>query len=124
MLDLQRLHRSQLDQPSELRARLAIFEQPLGAPEPTECHGETSAPRVVEDQIDGETRAAALLAGGDALRERALAELAARVPLANPHGRFRGSFEIIERERSSCIDEPVRLEGLDPAEAAERRPSV
>ena len=124
MREVQRLNRSELDEPSELRARLAIFEQTLGALEPTQCHGETVAHRVVEDQIDGETRAAAFLVDGDALRERALAELDACVPIANPHGRFRGSFEVIELEWSFCIDEPVRLEGVLPAAAVERRPSV
>ena len=122
--DLEGLHRAQLDQPSKLRARFAPFEQPLGASEPTQCHRETVAHRVVEDQIDGQARGAAFFATGDAIRERALAELDTCVPLADPHRCLRGPLEIIEIERRRCVGEPVPLEGGDPIAALERRPSI
>ena len=122
--DVEGLHRPQLDQPSQLRAGFAPFEQPLGASQPTQCHRETVAHGVVEDQIDGQARGAAFFVIGDAIRERALAELDACVPLADPHGCHRGTLEVIEIERRLCIGEPVRLEGGDPIAALERRPSI
>jgi hypothetical protein len=44
---------------------------------------------------------------GDALRERALAELDICVSLADPHGCPRGPLEIVEIERRRCIGEPA-----------------
>ena len=51
------------------------------------------------DQIDGQARGAAFLGTGDAVSERALAELDTGVPLADPHGCRRATLEVIEIER-------------------------
>jgi hypothetical protein len=54
---------------------------------------------LAEDQIDGQARGAAFFVLGDAGGEPALAELAAGVPLPDPHGCHPGMIEVIEIER-------------------------
>ena len=92
-------YRLQLDQSSQLRAGFAALEQPLGASRPTQGDRDAVAHAMGHDQIDGQARGAAFLGTGDAISERALAELDAGVPLADPHGGRRATLEVIEIER-------------------------
>ena len=98
--------------------------EPLGAARPTHCHREVLAYAMSEDQIDGQARRAAVFVTSDAISERALAELDADIPLADPHGCRRGTLKIIEIERRTRIGKPVRLESGDPIAPLERRASI